>query len=98
MRLMIVAASVAVLGLAACNQEEDAPTMDETVAAEDMAVDTAATEPAPDGAPVAESAMQESAVPPTDMNNGAGPGPVTDDVRADAQTEAESTNLRPRTE
>ena len=94
MRLMIVAASVAVLGLAACNQEEDAPTMDETVAAED----TGATDPAPDGAPVAESAMQESAVPPTDMNNGAGPGPVTDDVRADAQTEAESTNLRPRTE
>jgi hypothetical protein len=96
MRLMIVAASVAVLGLAACNQEDDAPAMEETVAAEDVAVDTTAAEPAPEGAPVADSSMQESAVPATDMNNG--PGPVTDDVRADAHTEAESTNLRPQTE
>ena len=39
---------------------------------------------------------KDSAVPATDMNDG--PGPVTDDVRADAQTEAESTNLHPRTE
>ncbi len=96
MRMMIVAASAAVLGLAACNQQEDVPAMEETVAAEDVAVDTAAAEPAPEGAPVADSAMQESAVPATDMNSG--PGPVTDDVRAGAQTEAESTNLHPRTE
>ena len=96
MRMMIVAASAAALGLAACNQEEEAPAMDETVAAEDVAVDTAATEPAPEGAPVVDSAMQDSEVPATDMNDG--PGPVTDDVRADAQAEAESTNLHPRTE
>ena len=30
MRMMIVAASAAALGLAACNQEEEAPAMDET--------------------------------------------------------------------
>ena len=96
MRMMIVAASAAVLGLAACSQEEEAPAMDETVAAEDVAVDTSATEPAPEGAPVVDSAMQDSAVPATDMNDG--PGPLTDGVRADAQAEAESTNLHPRTE
>lgn len=96
MRLMIVAASAAVLGLTACNQQEEAPAMDETVAAEDVAVNTAATEPAPESAPVVDSAMQDSAVPPADMNNG--PGPVTEETRADAQAEAESTNLRPRTE
>ena len=96
MRLMIVAASAAVLGLAACNQEEDAPAMDETVAAEDVAVDTAATEPEPESAPAVDSTMQDNAVPPADMNSG--PGPVTDDTRADAQADAESTNLRPRTE
>ena len=41
-------------------------------------------------------AAVESAVPATDMNSG--PGPVTDDTRADAQAQAESTNLHPRTE
>jgi len=96
MRLMIVAASAAVLGLAACNQEQETPAMDETVAAEDVAVDTAAAEPAPESAPVVDSAMQESAVSPTDMNSG--PGPVTEDTRVNAQAAAESTNLHPRTE
>ncbi|GAD59996.1 hypothetical protein IWC96_07155 [Brevundimonas sp. BAL450] len=96
MRLMIVAASAAVLGLAACNQEEDTPAMDETVAAEDVAIDTAATDPEPESAPVMDSTTQDNAVPPADMNTG--PGPVTEDARADAQAEAESTNLRPRTE
>lgn len=98
MRLMIIAAGAAVLGLAACNQEEEAPAMDETVAAEDVAVDTAGTESmAPEGAPAADSAMQDSAVPPADMS-APGPGPVTDETRANAQAEAESTNLHPRTE
>lgn len=96
MRLMIVAASAAVLGLAACNQQEEAPAMDETVAAEDVAVGAAATAPAPEGAPVVDSAMQESEAPPADMS--AGPGSVTDETRADAQARAESTNLHPRTE
>jgi len=95
MRLMIVAASVAVLGLAACNQQQDAPVMEETVAAEDVAVDTAAAEPAPEpAAETADPAMPDSAGPAP----AAGPGPVTDDVRAGAQAEAESTNLRPRTD
>jgi hypothetical protein len=96
MRLMIIAASAAVLGLAACNQEEEAPAMEDSVAAADVAVDTAATEPAPEGAPMTDTAMQDSAVPATDMNSG--PGPVTDETRANAQAEAESTNLHPRTE
>ncbi len=96
MRMMIVAASAAVLGLAACNQEEDVPAMDESVAAEEVAVDSAATEMEPQAAPVADPVMQDSAVPAADMNEG--PGPVTEETRADAQAEAESTNLRPRTE
>ena len=96
MRMTIVAASAAVLGLAACNQEEEAPAMDETVAAEDVAVDTAATEPAPEGAPVVDSAMQDSEVPATDMNDG--PGPVTDGVPAAAQAQAVANNQHPRTQ
>ncbi|MFN4297400.1 MAG: hypothetical protein ACK4FB_11215 [Brevundimonas sp.] len=74
MRLMIVAASAAVLGLTACNQQEDTRPLDETVAAEDVAVSPRPVEPGPEGAPVVDSAMQDSEVPPADPTATTAPG------------------------
>src|SRR5690606_38056400 len=96
MRVMMISAGALVLALAACGRDEG-PVMEEPVAAEDVAVDTVAGELAEPSAYTPDAAMQASDAPPADMT-APGPGPVTDETRANAQAEAEATNLHPRTE